>query len=56
MYWSITGPENYSQIKQGLSADKDGSFDLVIKDGEYSINLVMIYDTKTYDATKTISF
>lgn len=56
LYWSINGPEVYSQIKQGLSFTNKGVFNLEIKEGTYNITIVTIYNSKTYETTKTVSF
>ena len=56
MYWSILGSNNYSQIRQSLSSSNNGSFTIDVKEGDYVINIVMVYNDKTYEASKTVSF
>lgn len=56
MYWSISGKEIFSQIKQGLNENNTGTFNIELKQGEYTVSVITIYNTKTYEASTTVSF
>jgi hypothetical protein len=55
VFWTVTGPTTFSQIELGLTQSNQGGFVRTVPAGSYTVEVSVIYGSKTWKESKIIN-